>query len=78
MKKCPVCGVMMGDNVARCSMCKYDFQKASLGEADKAMAEAANNLAAKEAENAARVAEKRTAEETVCSFCHRCLLQCFL
>ena len=29
MKKCPVCGVMMGDNVARCSMCKYDFQKAA-------------------------------------------------
>ena len=29
MKKCPVCGVMMGDNVARCFMCKYDFQKAA-------------------------------------------------
>ncbi len=25
MKRCPVCGVMMGDNVARCSMCKYNF-----------------------------------------------------
>lgn len=63
MKKCPVCGVMMGDNVARCSMCKYDFQKASLGDAEQAIAEAASNLAAKEAENAARVAEKRTEEE---------------
>lgn len=63
MKKCPVCGVMMGDNVARCSMCKYDFQKASLGDAEQAIAEAANNLKAKEAENAARVAEKRTEEE---------------
>ncbi len=63
MKKCPVCGVMMGDNVARCSMCKYDFQKASLGDAEQAIAEAASNLAAKEAETAARAAEKRTEEE---------------
>ena len=40
MKKCPVCGVMMGDNVARCSMCKYDFQKASGGDTDAALKEA--------------------------------------
>ena len=40
MKKCPVCGVMMGDNVARCSMCKYDFQKASQGNTEEASAEA--------------------------------------
>ena len=63
MKKCPVCGVMMGDNVARCSMCKYDFQKASMGEAEKAIAEASNNLKAKEAETVARAAEKTTEED---------------
>lgn len=65
MKKCPVCGVMMGDNVARCSMCKYDFQKASLGGDDtqKAIAEAESNFKAKEAENAERVAARKSEEE---------------
>ena len=48
MKKCPVCGVMMGDNVARCSMCKYDFQKASGGDTDAALAEAQQVLTQKE------------------------------
>lgn len=47
MKKCPVCGVMMGDNVARCSMCKYDFQKASSGEVDQAVKEAQSTLSKK-------------------------------
>ena len=50
MKKCPVCGVMMGDNVARCSMCKYDFQKASSGEVDQAVKEAQSTLSKKEEE----------------------------
>lgn len=63
MKKCPVCGVMMGDNVAKCSMCKYDFQKASMGDTDKAIEEAANMLAAKDAENKSKTAERRSEEE---------------
>lgn len=63
MKKCPVCGVMMGDNVARCSMCKYDFQKASGGDADAAIAEAQQVLTKKEEENLARTEAKRTEEE---------------
>lgn len=63
MKKCPVCGVMMGDNVARCSMCKYDFQKASGGETDAAVAEAKKVLDAKEEENIARTEARRSEEE---------------
>ena len=63
MKKCPVCGVMMGDNVARCSMCKYDFQKASQGNNDEAAAEAKKVLDQKQAENIARAEAKRSEEE---------------
>ncbi len=63
MKKCPVCGVMMGDNVARCSMCKYDFQKASGGETDAAVAEAKRVLESKEEENIARTEARRSEEE---------------
>lgn len=63
MKKCPVCGVMMGDNVARCSMCKYDFQKASSGEVDQAVKEAQSTLSKKEEEAIARSAEKKSEEE---------------
>ncbi|MCR4688201.1 MAG: hypothetical protein K5745_01470 [Saccharofermentans sp.] len=63
MKKCPVCGVMMGDNVARCSMCKYDFQKASQGNTDEATKEAQQVLERKEQENIARAEAKRTEEE---------------
>lgn len=63
MKKCPVCGVMMGDNIARCSMCKYDFQKASGGDASAAVAEAQKVLNQKEEENLARTEAKRSEEE---------------
>lgn len=63
MKKCPVCGVMMGDNVARCSMCKYDFQKASGGDASAVMAEAKRNFDKKEEENLARTEARRSEEE---------------
>ena len=42
----------IGDNVARCSMCKYDFQKASQGNNDEAAAEAKRILDQKQAENA--------------------------
>ena len=63
MKRCPVCGVMMGDNVARCSMCKYDFQKASQGNNDEAAAEAKKILDQKQAENIARAEAKRSEEE---------------
>ena len=63
MKKCPVCGVMMGDNVARCSMCKYDFQKASGGDVNAAIEEAQKVLSAKEEENIARAESKKTEEE---------------
>ena len=63
MKKCPVCGVMMGDNVARCSMCKYDFQKASLGNNEEAAAEAKKVLIQKEQDNIARAEAKRSEEE---------------
>jgi hypothetical protein len=63
MKKCPVCGVMMGDNVARCSMCKYDFQKASLGNNEEAAAEAKKVLIKKEQDNIARAEAKRSEEE---------------
>ena len=54
---------MMGDNVARCSMCKYDFQKASGGDTDAALAEAQQVLTQKEEENIARTEAKRTEEE---------------
>ena len=63
MKKCPVCGVMMGDNIARCSMCKYDFQKASGGDASAAVAEAQKVLNQKEEESIARTEAKRSEEE---------------
>ena len=63
MKKCPVCGVMMGDNVARCSMCKYDFQKASVGDVNAAIEEAQRVMSAKEEENIARAEAKRSEEE---------------
>ena len=63
MKKCPVCGVMMGDNIARCSMCKYDFQKASGGDASAAVAEAQKVLNQKEEESLARTEAKRSEEE---------------
>jgi chromosome segregation ATPase len=63
MKKCPVCGVMMGDNVARCSMCKYDFQKASGGDVNAAIQEAQKVLSQKEEENIARAEAKKTEEE---------------
>ena len=54
---------MMGDNVARCSMCKYDFQKASQGNNDEAAAEAKKILDQKQAENIARAEAKRSEEE---------------
>ncbi len=63
MKKCPVCGVMMGDNVARCSMCKFDFQKASLGESEQAVAEAKRQMAQKEEQALARAEAKKSEEE---------------
>ena len=63
MKRCPVCGVMMGDNVARCSMCKYDFQKASQGNNDEAAAEAKRILEQKQQDNIARAEAKRSEEE---------------
>lgn len=63
MKKCPVCGVMMGDNVARCSMCKYDFQKASLGESEQAIAEAKQEMNKKEEQAIARAEAKKSEEE---------------
>ena len=53
----------MGDNVARCSMCKYDFQKASGGDTDAAIAEAQQVLSKKEEENLARTEAKRSEEE---------------
>ena len=58
MKKCPVCGVMMGDNVARCFMCKYDFQKAATEGEDIARKEAVTNVRHTEQEALGRVAEK--------------------
>ena len=63
MKKCPVCGVMMGDNVARCSMCKYDFQKASGGDASAEMAAAQKVMDKREEENLARTEARRSEEE---------------
>ena len=63
MKKCPVCGVMMGDNVARCFMCKYDFQKASREGEDVARKEAEENVKKNEMEVSARVSEKKAEEE---------------
>jgi len=63
MKRCPVCGVMMGDNVARCSMCKYDFQKASQGDVNTAAADAKKVLEQKEQEKIARAEAKRSEEE---------------
>ena len=39
---------MMGDNVARCSMCKYDFQKASQGDVHSAAEDAKKVLEQKE------------------------------
>ncbi len=53
----------MGDSIARCSMCKYDFQRASQGEADSAVAEAKKILTQKEEENLARTEAKRSEEE---------------
>ena len=63
MKRCPVCGVMMGDNVARCSMCKYDFQKASQGDVNSAAEDAKKVLEQKEQEKIARAEAKRSEEE---------------
>lgn len=63
MKKCPVCGVMMGDNVARCFMCKYDFQKASREGEDVARKEAEENVKKNEMEVSGRVSEKKAEEE---------------
>ena len=65
MKKCPVCGVMMGDNVARCFMCKYDFQKAAREGEDAARQEASENIKRSEQEASARVEQKRSQEEKV-------------
>ena len=65
MKKCPVCGVMMGDNVARCFMCKYDFQKAAREGEDAARQEANENIKRNEQEAATRVEQKRSDEEKV-------------
>ena len=63
MKKCPVCGVMMGDNVARCSMGKYDFQKAAGGDSNAVMAEAQKVMDKREEENLARTEARRSEEE---------------
>ena len=59
MKKCPVCGVMMGDNVARCFMCKYDFQKAAREGEEAARKEASINVFQVEREASGRAAEKK-------------------
>ena len=48
---------MMGDNVARCSMCKYDFQKASQGNNDEAAAEICGII------SGARFPKERISEE---------------
>lgn len=67
MKKCPVCGVMMGDNVARCFMCKYDFQKAAREGEEIAREEAAANVRQVELNANERVAEKKAEEEKLLS-----------
>ena len=59
MKKCPVCGVMMGDNVARCFMCKYDFQKAAREGEEAARKDATVNVFQVEKEASGRAAEKK-------------------
>ena len=59
MKKCPVCGVMMGDNVARCFMCKYDFQKAAREGEEAARKDASINVFQVEKEASGRAAEKK-------------------
>jgi hypothetical protein len=59
MKKCPVCGVMMGDNVARCFMCKYDFQKAAREGEEAARKDATVTVFQVEKEASGRAAEKK-------------------
>ena len=54
---------MMGDNVARCSMCKYDFQKAAGGDSNAVMAEAQKVMDKREEENLARTEARRSEEE---------------
>ena len=65
MKKCPVCGVMMGDNVARCFMCKYDFQKAASEGEEAARKDATVNVFQVEKEASGRAAEKKAEGERI-------------
>ncbi|MEI8201246.1 MAG: hypothetical protein WCG21_14400 [Eubacteriales bacterium] len=65
MKKCPVCGVMMGDNVARCFMCKYDFQKAAREGEEAARKDATINVFQVEKEASGRAAEKKAEGEKI-------------
>ena len=65
MKKCPVCGVMMGDNVARCFMCKYDFQKAAREGEEAARKDATINVINVENEANGRAAEKKAEGEKI-------------
>lgn len=65
MKKCPVCGVMMGDNVARCFMCKYDFQKAAREGEEAARKDATVNVFQVEKEANVRAAEKKAEGEKI-------------
>jgi len=65
MKKCPVCGVMMGDNVARCFMCKYDFQKAASEGEEAARKDAKVNVFQVEQEANVRAAEKKAENDKI-------------
>ena len=53
----------MGDNVARCFMCKYDFQKASRDGEDVAKKEATEYVKKVDQEASNRVAERKAEEE---------------
>jgi len=65
MKKCPVCGVMMGDNVARCFMCKYDFQKAAREGEDVAKKEATEHIKKADLETSSRASDKKAEEDKI-------------
>ena len=55
----------MGDNVARCFMCKYDFQKASRDGEDVAKKEATEYVKKVDQEASNRVAERKAEEEKI-------------
>jgi len=65
MKKCPVCGTMMGDNTARCFNCKYDFQKAAREGEEAARKDATINVINVENEANGRAAEKKAEGEKI-------------